>query len=123
MGQQHEIDYIKTVAKVEKGPEEDFRNYLRRKTSGDPDATEYLIDLGQILRFLPKASARVLDLGVGSGWMSEAMARVGREVVGLDISPDVIALANERVAPGLNLHFQAFDYEQRIPFPAFEMRS
>jgi SAM-dependent methyltransferase len=120
VGQQHEIDYIKTVAQVENVAEEEFRNYLRRKPYGDPDAADYLIDLGQILRFLPKPPARILDLGVGSGWTSEAMARMGHEVVGLDISPDMIALASERVSPGLNLRFQAFDYEKRVPFPPFD---
>jgi SAM-dependent methyltransferase len=120
VGHQHEIDYIKTVAKVENVAEEDFRTYLRRKPYADPDAAEYLIDLGQILRFLPKPPARVLDLGVGSGWTSEAIARMGHEVIGIDISPDMIALANERLGPGLNLGFHAFDYEQEIPFAPFD---
>lgn len=120
MGQQHEIDYIKTVAKVENVTEDAFRDYLRRKPFSDPDVAEYLIDLGQIMRFLPKAPARVLDLGVGSGWTSEAFARAGHTVVGLDISPDMIALADERVAPGLSLSFHAMDYERRIPFPPFD---
>lgn len=120
MGQQHEIDYIRTVAQVENVPEEDFRAYLRRKPYSDPDVAEYLIDLGQIMRFLPKAPARVLDLGAGSGWTSEAFARAGYTVVGLDISPDMIALANERVKPGMDLSFHAMDYERRIPFPPFD---
>ncbi|HYO64131.1 MAG TPA: methyltransferase domain-containing protein [Pyrinomonadaceae bacterium] len=44
------------------------------------------------------AGARLLDVGCGSGWLSEYFARLGYDVTGIDISPDLIRLAEERVA-------------------------
>jgi SAM-dependent methyltransferase len=42
--------------------------------------------------------AQVLDVGCGPGWLSEFLARCGYSVTGVDISPDMIEIANERVA-------------------------
>ncbi len=44
------------------------------------------------------AGARVLDVGCGSGWLSEYFARLGYDVTGIDISDELIAMARERVA-------------------------
>jgi glycosyltransferase involved in cell wall biosynthesis/SAM-dependent methyltransferase len=41
--------------------------------------------------------ARILDVGCGSGWLSEYFARLGYEVTGIDISNDLIAMARDRV--------------------------
>jgi SAM-dependent methyltransferase len=45
---------------------------------------------------LPPAS-RILDVGCGSGWLSEYFARLGYEVTGIDISPALIEMARERL--------------------------
>jgi 2-polyprenyl-3-methyl-5-hydroxy-6-metoxy-1,4-benzoquinol methylase/glycosyltransferase involved in cell wall biosynthesis len=45
---------------------------------------------------LPPGS-RILDVGCGSGWLSEYFARLGYVVHGIDISPDLIAMARERI--------------------------
>lgn len=39
--------------------------------------------------------ARVLDVGCGEGWLARALALQGCEVVGIDASPELIAIANE----------------------------
>jgi SAM-dependent methyltransferase len=41
--------------------------------------------------------AQVLDVGCGPGWMSEYLARCGYWVTGVDISPDMVRIARERV--------------------------
>jgi SAM-dependent methyltransferase len=46
---------------------------------------------------LPPGS-RILDVGCGSGWLAEYFARLGYEVTGIDISPDLIEMSRERVA-------------------------
>jgi 2-polyprenyl-3-methyl-5-hydroxy-6-metoxy-1,4-benzoquinol methylase len=46
---------------------------------------------------LPPGS-RLLDVGCGSGWLSEYLARLGYQVTGIDISPDLIALSRERLS-------------------------
>ena len=43
------------------------------------------------------AGARILDVGCGSGWLSEYFARLGYDVWGIDISDDLIRMARERV--------------------------
>ncbi|HEX5709183.1 MAG TPA: class I SAM-dependent methyltransferase, partial [Pyrinomonadaceae bacterium] len=43
------------------------------------------------------AGRRILDVGCGSGWLSEYFARLGYDVTGIDISPDLIRIARERV--------------------------
>jgi magnesium-protoporphyrin O-methyltransferase len=45
--------------------------------------------------------ARVLDAGCGTGMMTEDLARRGATVVAADISPRLIAIAHERLAPAL----------------------
>ncbi|HSB29487.1 MAG TPA: methyltransferase domain-containing protein, partial [Pyrinomonadaceae bacterium] len=44
------------------------------------------------------AGSRILDVGCGSGWLSEYFARLGYVVKGIDISPDLIEMSRERVA-------------------------
>lgn len=51
---------------------------------------------------LPPES-RILDVGCGSGWLAEYFARLGYDVCGIDISPELIEMARERL--------------RRVPFP------
>lgn len=44
------------------------------------------------------ADSKILDVGCGSGWLSEYFARLGYEVKGIDISPSLIEMARDRVA-------------------------
>jgi SAM-dependent methyltransferase len=109
MAKADEIDYIKKVAQIEAFPADDFMDYLARKPFSDERCGEYLMDIAQVMRLLPPPPARLLDVGVGSGWTSELFATRGYEVLGIDISPDMIELANRRGRPGLS--FQVCDYE------------
>jgi 2-polyprenyl-3-methyl-5-hydroxy-6-metoxy-1,4-benzoquinol methylase len=43
------------------------------------------------------ASARLLDVACGSGWLSEYFARLGYHVTGIDISPGLIQIAEDRL--------------------------
>ena len=59
-----------------------------------------------IVSWLPQdlRGARILDAGCGTGALSVALARRGADVLGVDVSPTLVALANERapqdLAPG-----------------------
>lgn len=76
--------------------------WLRTKPFGAPPNEElaqclrtfaHLIELLQLgLR------AQVLDVGCGPGWLSEFLTRCGYWVTGVDISPDMVEIARERVA-------------------------
>ena len=43
------------------------------------------------------AGSRILDVGCGSGWLSEYFARLGYQMKGIDISPTLIEMSRDRV--------------------------
>ena len=83
-----EINYLKTAGR-------DAVEHARNKPFSDDACGRYLGDLGLVMALLPPPTARVLDLGVGSGWTSLFLAKRGYDVVGRDICPDMIALAEQ----------------------------
>jgi SAM-dependent methyltransferase len=91
--------------------------HARNKPFADAACGRYLADLGFVMDLLPSPPARILDLGVGSGWTTNFLARRGYEVVGWDICPDMIALA-EQNRDRLAAHrasFEIGDYES-LPY-------
>lgn len=61
--------------------------------------------------------ARVLDLGCGSGTYSIWFAELGGQVVGLDVSETMIALARDRSRErGAQLDFRVADIREPLPF-------
>ena len=83
------------------------------KPFSDAHCSDYLMDVGSILSLLPPLPARILDVGVGTGWTSVFFAQRGYDVVGQDICPDMIALANQNKARAQrsNVSFVVSDYE------------
>jgi SAM-dependent methyltransferase len=74
-------------------------------TKGTEQEVEYLVG---VLGLEP--GQRVLDVGCGPGRHSLAMARRGFEVVGVDLSPDFVALAREAAAEeSLRARFEECD--------------
>jgi SAM-dependent methyltransferase len=110
MPKRGEIDYIQNI-----GPE--AVRHAQHKPFSDPECGRYLMDLGAVVSLLPPPPARVLDLGCGTGWTSVLLARRGYDVVGQDIAPDMIELAegNRDSAGPLSLRFTVCDYEH-LPF-------
>jgi ubiquinone/menaquinone biosynthesis C-methylase UbiE len=83
------------------------------KPFSDPDCARYLADISAIISLLPPLPARLLDVGCGTGWTSLFFARIGYEVVGVDIADDMVELANKTaLESGLkNINFMTADYE------------
>ena len=120
MGKKEEIAYIDTVARVEQVSETEFVEYLAHKPYSDPQGFEYIMDVCQIIKHIPTIPARILDLGVGSGWTSEILARFGYEVIGLDICNKLIDIAKNRVSNNMKLSFSVHDYEQEFSHGLFD---
>ncbi len=107
MPKQGEIDYINHIGSsaAQQALDKPFSYEL---------CGRYLMEIGTIMNLLPPwPPARILDLGVGTGWTSIFYAKRGYSVVGQDIAPDMIALANKnkeryRVE---NVTFMVSDYE------------
>jgi trans-aconitate methyltransferase len=64
----------------------------------------YVFQYGEALLDLlaPQRGERILDLGCGAGQLTDAIARAGAEVLGLDASPEMIAQAR--------VNFPALDF-------------
>lgn len=65
-----------------------------------------MIDLGAI-----NSSSRVLELGCGTGEFTRRLAETGAEIVGMDISPDLLEIAKEKLAAFPNVKFIQTDME------------
>ncbi len=55
---------------------------------------------------------RILDVACGTGILALKLAQQGFSVVGLDSSPQMIALAQAKVKPGLSLFFEVQDMKE-----------
>lgn len=68
--------------------------------------------LKEISKYLPERKLKILDVGCGSGFFTILMAQQGHEVIGVDLTPDMIKrskeLAKEEKA---NCTFQVMDAE------------
>src|SRR5262245_48177200 len=106
MAKQNEVAYVSRLSEHEVW-------HAVNKPFSDPNCGRYLLQLGTLFGLLPPTPARLLDLGCGTGWTSQFSARAGYDVVGVDIAPSMIRLAEEsRDRAGLgNLSFVCSDYE------------
>jgi len=110
----NEINYIDNISKIKGVSRTQVEEYHLGKPFLDSRRGWYLIDLGQIMKLLPDPPARLLDLGVGSGWTSKYLALSGYQVVGLDIADSMIQLAKANCADVKNVDFFVCDYEAEI---------
>jgi 2-polyprenyl-3-methyl-5-hydroxy-6-metoxy-1,4-benzoquinol methylase/glycosyltransferase involved in cell wall biosynthesis len=70
-----------------------------RNEGMDEDMHRHFCDFANMAVTLAlPAGSRILDVGCGSGWLSEYFARLGYVVKGIDISPDLIQMSRERVS-------------------------
>lgn len=65
---------------------------------------------GFLLRQIPIGLHRVLEIGCGTGGFSRALAARGHDVTGIDLSPEMIRRARERVMPEAPARFLCCDF-------------
>lgn len=96
---QAEINYSETLPGISASRVRDIN--LRKPFWGDSEMARYLHDVVAISAAIAQncgPQARILELGCGSGWLSEMLATMGYSVVGTTISPHDVEDANLRIA-------------------------
>lgn len=100
---------------------EDGRRHALRKPFADDHCLEYLGNVTALMSMMRPPPGRIVEFGCGTGWLGQIFAQRGYEVIGIDISPDAIAMAEQLKAErGLtNASYRVADYEEvRIDPPA-----
>ncbi len=73
----------------------------------------YESERSEVVELVPAAGARILDVGCGAGAMGAAMlARGAREVVGVEVVPEMAAIARGRLGA-----VHALDLQRCLPLP------
>ena len=91
----------------------DFDEIARLSDPHDEDTGPYDSFL---LSLVPQSAKTVLDVGCGMGRLTAKVATKSREVVGIDLSTEMIARANEKVHPALSFicdDFLTYDFESK----------
>lgn len=100
---------------------EEGRRHALGKPFSDEHCLEYLANVTTLMSLMRPPPGRIVEFGCGTGWLGQLFAQRGYEVIGIDISPDAIALAEQLKAErGLaNATYRVADYEDvRIDPPA-----
>ncbi|PTX97733.1 class I SAM-dependent methyltransferase [Opitutus sp. ER46] len=96
------------------------REHAMRKPFSDAHALEYLANVTAMMALLPPPPARIAEFGCGTGWLGQLFAQRGYDVIGFDISPDAIQMAEQlQQERGLaNVTYVLADYEEvRVASP------
>lgn len=91
----------------------DFDEIARLSDPHDEDTGRYDSFL---LSLVPESAKSVLDIGCGMGRLTAKLATKSREVVGIDLSTEMIARANEKAHPALSFicdDFLTYDFEAK----------
>lgn len=91
------IDYLKSLCS--EGEHQKVYHYSKPFLGG-PDFTSFFQDILSFLNALKHfelpMKSKFIDVACGSGWTSLYLAKLGHEVCGIDISPDLIEIAKEK---------------------------
>ena len=106
------IDYKRAALEYPKMLDAERSHYLRTKPfynlankpdkhlgeGMDAETHRHFTDFANMASVLAlPPGARILDVGCGSGWLSEYFARLGYDMTGIDISDELIAMARDRI--------------------------
>lgn len=111
------ITYLREL--VQDGGETQEWYHLVKPFVGGPDYDPFWVDTFQFLDVVHAAKLApgdlVVDVGCGPGWTIQWLAKLGHEVIGLDISDELLAVAERRMQtdPYPPYVGQPFRYELR----------
>jgi ubiquinone/menaquinone biosynthesis C-methylase UbiE len=83
---------------------------------GGKDTYQLKVVLPNLLRILPPAGKRIVDIACGQGFFSKMYADAGATVLGVDIAPELIAYAKKYESK--NLSFAVAPAEALAPAPS-----
>src|SRR5262245_46342519 len=86
--------------------------YLEFGRSEDGKIQRELL-LEAIKKQLNNTLGTILDAGCGDGWLVDALAKNGKEIVGCDLSPLLIDAAKKQYP---NKEFEVGDIQTQVPF-------
>jgi 2-polyprenyl-3-methyl-5-hydroxy-6-metoxy-1,4-benzoquinol methylase len=82
-------------------------NHRCSQIASGKDISHDRVLIPSMLKLIKKTpSQRILDIGSGCGFLTAQLARVGKEVLGIDISKKMVLQAQERFSGQENLQFQ-----------------
>ena len=85
------------------------------KPFADADASRLLLEIGAVIGLLPDPPARVLDMGVGTGWTSAFLARRGFAVLGTELSAEAVAAGAAAFGGTGELELRVHDFDSPLP--------
>ena len=97
------------------------RRHSTRKPFSDEHCLQNLMNVAALMALLRPPPARMVEFGCGSGWLSLIFAERGYDILGVDISPEAIEMAERlKSERGLvNAEFRVADFEDvRLEAPA-----
>jgi ubiquinone/menaquinone biosynthesis C-methylase UbiE len=73
--------------------------------TGERNIEQYILtDMGNICQGKPPEQMSVLEIGCGAGRLTRALARVFGRVYAVDVSPEMIQIAKDKLAAQPNVH-------------------
>ena len=112
------VTYLREL--VADGGEDTERFHLVKPFVGGPDFDPFWVDVFQFLDVIRTvdlpAGSRILDVGCGPGWTVHWLAKLGHHVIGLDISAELLEIAERRMDADPYPPFvrRPFSYDLRI---------
>ncbi|MCU1351505.1 MAG: cap guanine-N2 methyltransferase family protein, partial [Acidimicrobiales bacterium] len=112
------VSYLREL--VQDGGAEAEWFHLVKPFVGGPDFGPFWVDVFHFLDVVHKVDlpprSVVIDVGCGPGWTVQWLAKLGHEVVGLDISAELLAVAERRMRTDPYTPFvgEPFHYELRV---------
>lgn len=91
------------------------------KVVNDDDSYQARVVLPNVLRLMaPKKGDRILDLACGQGYFSHALAAEGARVTGVDIAPELIAIAKQHASHTEEFLVSSADNLSALPAASFD---